>query len=84
MTVVLHGLKSQDMTSLLYLSEFKFDGRVPVFENNLAGSGRRHFSFNPADSRGRCRSVFIKEPAFGSLDGVRHHSQTLQAQGRKK
>ena len=84
MAVVLHGLESQDMTFRLYFSEFEIDVRVPVFENNLAGSGRRNLSFNPADRRGRCRSAFIKEPAFGSLDGVRHHSQTLQTQGRKK
>ena len=84
MAIVLHGLKNQDMTSLLYLSKFKFDGRVPVFENNLAGSGRRHFSFNPADRRGRCRTAFIEKPTFGSLDGVRDHSHTIQTQGHKE
>ena len=52
MAIVLHGLKNQDMTSLLYLSKFKFDGRVPVFENNMTGGGRRNLSFNPAYNRG--------------------------------
>ena len=52
MAIVLHGLESQDMTFRLYFSEFELDVRVPVFENNMTGGGRRNLSFNPAYNRG--------------------------------
>ena len=52
MAVVLYGLEGQDMTCRLDFSEFEIDVRVPVFENNMTGGGRRNLSFNPAYNRG--------------------------------